>query len=253
MPSDLDRLAMASAAKADAATAARAIPLLDLTSLGDADDEAGARALACRGREAGVAALCLWPRFVGVAHESLAGSSVRVATVANFPAGGDDIGAAADEVRLAFEAGADEVDVVAPLQAILDGDVSLVGELVELCNQAKPHGGTLKIILETGVLQAPDVITAAARAAVMAGVDMLKTSTGKVPVGATLEAAATLLEVVAEAEGRVGLKLSGGVRAADQAAGYLALADARMGEHWVSPGTFRIGASSLLDDLQARL
>jgi deoxyribose-phosphate aldolase len=237
----------------DAATARRAVDCLDLTALGDADDEAGARALAERGREVGVAAVCLWPRFVAAAKPHLAGSDVRLATVANFPAGSDDVAGAADEVKRAFAAGADEVDVVAPIEAVLAGDVGLVEELVELCVAERPPGGALKLILETGRLQDPAVITAAARAAVMAGVDMLKTSTGKSEVGATPEAAATLLEVIQEAGGRVGLKVSGGVRTPEQAAGYLALCDERMGSGWAMPATFRIGASSLLDGLLARL
>ena len=87
----------------------------------------------------------------------------------------------------------------------------------------------------------------------MAGVDMLKTSTGKTEPGATPEAVGTLLQVIAEAGGRVGLKVSGGVRTPEQAAGYLALCDERMGAGWATPATFRIGASSLLDGLLARL
>jgi len=237
----------------DAATARRAVACLDLTALGDDADAAGARDLAARGRAAGVAAVCVWPRFVGEVKPLLAGSDVRLATVANFPSGSDDIAAAADEVQAAFTAGADEVDVVAPIEAVLAGDVGLVEELVELCVAERPPGGTLKLILETGRLEDPAVVTAAARAAVMAGVDMLKTSTGKAAVGATPEAAATLLAVIAEAGGRVGLKVAGGVRTPEQAAGYLALADERMGAGWAMPATFRIGASSLLDGLVAHL
>ena len=108
------------------------------------------------------------------------------------------------------------------------------------------------MILETGILREPDLITAAARAAVMAGVDFLKTSTGKSEVGATLEAAATLLAVCREADGRVGFKAAGGIRTAADAAAYLHLADAIMGPDWASPRTFRFGASSLLDDLLGR-
>jgi deoxyribose-phosphate aldolase len=237
----------------DAATARRAVACLDLTALGDDADAAGARDLAARGRAAGVAAVCVWPRFVGEVKPLLAGSDVRLATVANFPAGADDIAAAADEVQAAFTAGADEVDVVAPIEAILAGDVGLVEELVELCVAVRPVGGTLKLILETGRLEDPAVVTAAARAAVMAGVDLLKTSTGKTEPGATPEAAATLLAVVAEAGGRVGLKVAGGITTPAQAAGYLALADERMGAGWAMPATFRIGASSLLDGLVAHL
>jgi len=200
-----------------------------------------------------VAGVCLWPRVIAEAKPLLEGSDVRLATVANFPAGSDDIAGAAEEVKAAFTAGADEVDVVAPIEAILAGDVGLVEELVELCVAVRPVGGTLKVILETGRLQDPAVVTAAARAAVMAGADMLKTSTGKAAVGATPEAVATLLAVIQEAGGRVGLKVSGGVRTPEQAAGYLALCDERIGAGWATPATFRIGASSLLDGLLAHL
>jgi deoxyribose-phosphate aldolase len=177
---------------------------------------------------------------------------VRLATVANFPHGGDDVAGAADETAAAVAAGADEVDVVAPLEALLDGDVGLVGELVEACRAAAGPEVTLKLILETGRLEEPDLITAAARAAVMAGIDFLKTSTGKTPTGATLEAAAALLAVCAEAQGQVGFKAAGGIRTARDAAGYLHLADALLGRDWASVRTFRFGASSLLDDLLGR-
>jgi deoxyribose-phosphate aldolase len=124
--------------------------------------------------------------------------------------------------------------------------------LVEACRTAAGPDTTLKLILETGTLREPAIITAAARAAVMAGVDFLKTSTGKAEVGATLEAAAALLAVIHEAGGRVGFKAAGGIRTAADAAGYLQLADAILGPGWASPRTFRFGASSLLDDLIGR-
>lgn len=234
-------------------TARRALACLDLTALGDDEDAPGAIALAERARDAAVAAVCLWPRFIAEARAVLDGTGVRVATVANFPHGSDDLARAADETANAFAAGADEVDVVAPIEAVLAGDVGLVEELVELCVAERPTGGTLKLILETGRLEEPAIITAAARAGVMAGVDFLKTSTGKSAVGATPAAVATVLEVIDEAGGRVGLKVSGGVRTAEQAAGYLGLVEARLGSGWARPSTFRLGASSLLDALRARL
>ena len=134
----------------------------------------------------------------------------------------------------------------------MEGDVGLVTEMVDAV-KAVADGRMLKVILETGRLQDPARITAAARAAVMAGADMLKTSTGKTETGATLDAAAVLLAVIEEADGRVGLKLSGGIRTADQAAGYLHLIDQFMTPGWVWPRTVRFGASSLLDDLVAIL
>lgn len=244
-----DLLGQASAARGDAAAAARILPLVDLTSLNDGDDEAAIERLCGRARDAGVAAVCAFPRFVPLMKEELRGSGVAVATVANFPGGGDDLPAVAREVEGAVEAGAGEIDVVIPIAAAIEGDVGLVTELVRACRDATPEQ-TLKVILETGSLAEPPRITAAARAAIMAGPDFLKTSTGKIAAGATLEAAAVLLAVIDEAEGRVGLKLSGGIRTTQQAAQFLYLVDHFMGPGWTLPRTLRFGASSLLDDLE---
>jgi len=137
---------------------------------------------------------------------------------------------------------------VAPIEAILDGDIGLVTELVQACKKEAPEV-TLKVILETGRLEQPARIAAAARAAIMGGCDMLKTSTGRFPVGATLEAAAVLLAVIEEADGRVGIKFSGGIRTTQQAAQYLYLVDHFLGSGWTSPETLRFGATTLLDDL----
>jgi deoxyribose-phosphate aldolase len=228
---------------------ARAIALIDLTSLKGGESQAEIEHLCARAIRHRTAAVCIYAEALAVARPALGGSGVRLATVANFPYGGDDIASAADETAAAVATGADEVDLVAPIGALLDGDVGLVGELIEACRSAAGPDITLKVILETGTLREPDLITAAARGAVMAGVDFLKTSTGKMEVGATLEAAATLLAVCREADGKVGFKAAGGIRTAADAAGYLYLADAIMGPGWVTPDTFRFGASSLLDEL----
>ncbi|MGH6913423.1 MAG: deoxyribose-phosphate aldolase, partial [Geminicoccales bacterium] len=196
--------------------------------------------------------VCVWPRLVPLARARIGTAPLKLATVANFPDGSDDLSRAMRETEAAIAAGADEVDVVAPIGAILDGDVGLVTELVQACRQAASER-TLKVILETGRLLEPARITAAARAAIMAGPDFLKTSTGKLAPGATLEAAAVLLAVLEEADGRVGIKLSGGIRTAQQAAGYLHLVDHFMGSGWTSPSTVRFGATALLDDLLAVL
>lgn len=243
-----DLIERAAAAPGDAAAAARILPLLDLTSLGDDDTERDIQTLCDRALDAGVAAVCVWPRFVPLARARLAHSPIRVVTVANFPDGSDDIARAARETAEALAAGADEVDVVAPIQAILEGDIGLVTELVHACREKAPDA-TLKVILETGRLAEPAPIAAAARAAIMGGCDMLKTSTGKLAPGATLEAAAVLLAVIEEADGRVGIKFSGGIRTTQQAAQYLWLVDHFLGSGWTSPATVRFGASALLDDL----
>ena len=244
-----DLVEHATRAPGDAAAAARILPLVDLTALGDEDAEAQVDSVCTRAIDAGVAAVCVWPRFVRFAKARLAHSPVRLATVANFPDGSDDLARAAHETAAALAAGADEVDVVAPIQAVLDGDIGLVTELVQACRKEAAEV-TLKLILETGRLEEPARIAAAARAAIMGGCDMLKTSTGRFPVGATLEAAAVLLAVIEEADGRVGIKFSGGVRTTQQAAQYLYLVDHFLGSGWTAPATLRVGASApLLDDL----
>jgi deoxyribose-phosphate aldolase len=243
-----DLIERAARASGDATAAARILPLLDLTSLGDDETEATIEALCARAIDAGVAAVCVWPRFLPAAKAGLARKPIRLATVANFPDGSDDLERAAGQTAAAFAAGADEVDVVAPIGAILDGDIGSVTELVQACRKAAPDV-TLKVILETGRLVEPARIAAAARAAIMGGCDMLKTSTGKVIPGATLDAAAVLLAVLEEADGRVGIKFSGGIRATQQAAQYLYLVDHFLGSGWTSPRTLRFGASALLDDL----
>jgi deoxyribose-phosphate aldolase len=243
-----DLIEQAAAAPGDTTAAARILPLVDLTSLGDHDTEADIATLCERAVDAGVAAVCVWPHFLPLARTRLGHSPIRLATVANFPDGSDDLERAARETAAAVAAGADEVDVAAPIQAILDGDIGSVTELVQACRKAAPEA-TLKIILETGRLAAPAPIAAAARAAIMGGCDMLKTSTGKVAPGATLDAAAVLLAVVEEADGRVGIKFSGGIRTTGQAAQYLWLVDHFLGSGWTSPKTLRFGASALLDDL----
>jgi deoxyribose-phosphate aldolase len=244
-----DLLERAARAPGDAAAAARILPLVDLTLLTDDATAAEVGALCERALDAGVAAVCVWPKFLPFAKAKLAHRPVRLATVANFPDGSDDLARAARETADALVAGADEVDVLAPVQAIVDGDVGLVTELVQAC-RAKAPERMLKVILETGRLEEPARIAAAARAAIMGGCDMLKTSTGRFPLGATLEAAAVLLAVLEEADGRVGIKLSGGIRTTRQAAPYLYLVDHFLGSGWTAPETLRFGASvPLLDDL----
>ena len=237
-----------------AAVARRALGLVDLTSLNADDDETVVgdlcdRAATPAGR---VAAVCIMPAFTAVAAERLRGTTIRVATVANFPAGDPDPDGAAREVEAAVAAGADEVDVVAPWRAWLDGDPEVAVALVRACRQACGEAH-LKVILEAGQLPGPDAVRALAADALGAGAHFVKTSTGKVGVGATPAAARAMLEAIRDAGAGAGFKAAGGVRTTEQAAGYLALADEVLGEGWAMPETFRIGASGLVDDLLRHL
>ena len=234
--------------------ARRALPLIDLTSLGESDTAAtietlAAKAVTPHGR---VAAVCIYARFVPLAKARLLGSGVKIAAVANFPEGGDDVDHAMAETADAIALGADEVDVVLPYRAYLAGRRAEAVGIVAACRQAAADH-TLKVILETGALEDPALIAAASRDAIAAGADFIKTSTGKGPPGASLEAARAMLGAIKETGGRVGFKASGGIRTARQAAPYLALADEILGDRWATPARFRFGASGLLDDLLALL
>jgi deoxyribose-phosphate aldolase len=228
----------------------RALAVVDLTRLERPDDAAAIDALAAKAAtDAGrVAAICVYPEWI----ERVLGAGVPVAAVANFPAGEDDADLAAREAAGAVEAGASEVDVVVPWRAFAAGDVHAVDRVVAAARAAIGDGAGLKAILETGSLDGPDAMRAAGERALGAGADFLKTSTGKVGPGASLEAARVLLEVV-RAAGHGGVKASGGIRTAGQAAEYVGLADEVMGPGWAAPERFRLGASALVDDIVARL
>lgn len=237
----------------DAQAAARALDCLDLTSLNDGDSEAVITALCARAvTPAGpVAAVCVYARFVPLCRRLLDGSGVKVCTVVNFPHGREDAAAVAAETRAAAGDGAEEIDVVLPYQAWLAGRTGNARAVLDAAREAAGDR-TLKVILETGRLLTADAIGGAAAAAVAAGADFLKTSTGKTPVSATLESAHLLLDAAAAAGRPVGVKVAGGVRSTAQAAAYLRLADRVLGAP-VGPERFRFGASGLLDALLASL
>lgn len=234
--------------------AQRALQLMDLTTLNDNDTDASVIALCHQAKSpAGhTAAVCVYPRFVPVARKTLkeiGAVDIKIATVTNFPHGNDDIGIAVAETKAAAAYGADEVDVVFPYRALMAGNQEIGFELVKACKAACGDDVMLKVIIESGELKTPELIRAASEIAIAAGADFIKTSTGKVAVNATPEAAKIMLEVIKEKNPAVGFKAAGGVKNAQQAADYLALAESVLGENWVSAKTFRFGASSLLGSL----
>ncbi len=187
------------------------------------------------------------------AQANLKGSPVRIATVVNFPAGGEDVSRVTDDTQEALSDGANEIDLVLPYNALRRGDRAVAVEMVEAVRDLVDGDRLLKVILETGELQDPKLIDAASRIAIEAGADFIKTSTGKTPVSATPEAAEIMLDAI-KASGRpVGLKPSGGIRTLADAKIYLDLADRIMGPGWATPKTFRIGASSVYDALIAAI
>jgi len=230
----------------DMLVARRALALLDLTDLAEDSSAASVRALCQRavGGPVPVAAICIWPRFISAAREALGASSMRIATVVNFPAGGTDVAAVTGETQAALDAGADEIDLVLPWLAFLQGDRQSARGMVERVRQGC-GAKTLKVILETGEYPDLDRVREASDLAIACGADFIKTSTGKTAHSASLPAARTMLDVIAVAGRPVGLKPSGGIRTLADAAGYLALADEIMGPSWATPETFRFGASGL--------
>jgi len=234
--------------------ARQALQCLDLTSLNDADTSADIEALCRRAQSAfgPVAAVCVWPRFVAQARALLPGT-IKVAAVADFPDGELNLARALADIATIAQAGGDEVDVVLPYQALIAGEGNEVAEfLSEVRHASRPL--TLKVIIESGELKTPELIAEATRLALMAGADFVKTSTGRTPVSATLEAAAVMLhEIKASGLANAGFKASGGIRTVADAAAYLALATEKLGAEAVQPGRFRFGASGLLNDIEAQL
>ncbi len=235
--------------------ARRALACLDLTSLNDADDAAAISALCARaaGPAGAPAALCVWPRFVALARAQ-APAGVRVAAVANFPAGGLDAAAAVADAQAIIAAGGDEVDLVLPWRALQAGNAAGAAAVVHAV-RAACAGHTLKLIIESGDLADPGLVHQASLIGLDAGVDFLKTSTGKTATGATPEAARVMLQAIA-AHPRgagAGFKASGGIRRVADAAVYIALVREILGADAVGPQRLRFGASGLLADIEAVL
>ena len=233
----------------DQTLARRVLPLIDLTLLGDDDSVSDVEDLCDNAttRFGSVAAVCVWPEFINVASRRLNGTEISVAGVANFPEGKNDSSRALSDTAAIVESGGNEVDVVFPWRSLRDGQTGVGATLVQHVRDVLPDQTVLKVILETGELQDPNLIHQAAIESIAAGADFLKTSTGKTAHSATPEAVRQLFEIVAAEPRQVGVKVSGGVRTLEQAKTYLSIADEILGEPQISPEILRFGASSLLD------
>lgn len=238
-----------------------AIRCCDLTTLEGSDTPGKVRQLAGKAKRPDpsdrtvphVAALCIYPRLVAVAAEALRGSGVQVASVATaFPSGQSSLEVRLQEIEEAVADGATEIDIVISRGALLAGDDEVV--FAEVAASKTAAGSAhVKAILETGELGTYDRIRRASLIAMAAGADFIKTSTGKLPVSATLPAGLVMAEAIrdyVDLTGRkVGLKLAGGIRSAKDAIRYLVIVNETLGAEWLSPDFFRLGASSLLNDL----
>jgi deoxyribose-phosphate aldolase len=239
------------------ALARRALAAMDLTRLESGDPperivELCARAATPFGPPA---AVCVYPEHVATARAALDGlglQAVPVAAVANFPDGSSDAARTRDDIALALAAGASEIDVVMPWRTLLAGEEACVRSLLLAAREAS---GTarLKTIIESGELGDADSIRRASLIAIDCGADFIKTSTGKVPVNATLASALVMLTAIRDCGGRCGFKAAGGIRRVADAGVYFALADDVLGPDWATPARFRLGASGLLDDILAVL
>ncbi len=238
-----------------------AVRMMDLTTLEGADTPGKVAALATKGIRPdpadltvpSVAAICIYPNLVPTAVERTRGTSVKVASVATaFPSGQTPTQVKVAEVREVVEMGADEVDMVIDRGAFLSGRYAKVyDEIVqvkEACGEAH-----LKVIVETGELGSYDNVRRASLLAMAAGADFVKTSTGKLPSAATLPVTLVMLEAIRdvyeETGRRVGMKPAGGIRTAKQAVQYLVQLHETLGPEWLTPDLYRLGASSLLNDV----
>jgi deoxyribose-phosphate aldolase len=238
-----------------------AIRMIDLTTLEGADSAGKVAALASKAVRPypadpsipPVAALCVYPSLVPTAVARLRGTGVKVASVATaFPSGQSPLAVKLAEVREVVAMGADEVDMVIDRGAFLSGRYAKVYEEIvqvkEACGDAH-----LKVILETGELGTYDNVRRASLLAMAAGADFIKTSTGKVNPAATLPVILCMLEAIRDVydeTGRaVGMKPAGGIRQSKQAVQVLVIVNETLGPDWLAPDRFRIGASSLLNDV----
>jgi len=249
----------------------KAIASLDLTSLNDNDTDEVIKNLCNQARSSSVptASVCVYPQFVKLASTELKDTSISIATVINFPKGEDSPKQVYDDTVKAIEDGADEIDVVWDFKAFMKNDVEKANEIIKSCRKAidtenaKNNGNVLlKVILETGALCEMEDKLAMYNASVHAianGANFIKTSTGKIEKGASLEAAAFMLLAIAktynESKKVVGLKVSGGVRTCEQASQYMSLFNEILSKEIsnnpisIKKDTFRIGASGLFKNL----
>jgi len=238
-----------------------AISMVDLTTLEGADTPGKVRNLARKGMlpdpdrpdTPSVAAICVYPDMAAVARAEVAGSGVKVASVATaFPAGRSSLEVKLADTKVAVEAGADEIDMVIDRGAFLAGRY---GEVFDQIVAVKGACGSarLKVILETGELATYDNVRRASWLALLAGGDFIKTSTGKVSPAATLPVTHVMLQAVKDWYATTGerraVKPAGGIRTAKDAIRYLVAVREVAGPEWLDPYYFRFGASSVLNDL----
>ena len=235
-----------------------AMRMIDLTTLEGKDTPGKVRQLCAKAQNPGagappVAAVCVYANMVAVARQALKGSGLHIAAVStSFPSGMSNLKLRLEETRWAVSEGADEIDMVISRGKFLCGeDAAIFDEVVAVKEACGP--AHLKVILETGELQTLDAVRRASEIAMDAGADFIKTSTGKISPAATMDVTYVMLCAIRdfyERTGRmVGMKPAGGIRDTKTAISYLVMVKETLGPAWLSPDWFRIGASSLANDL----
>jgi len=231
--------------------------LIDLTTLEGSDTHKKAAELAKQACSyasinkeiPNVAAVCVYPTLVKTVKENLTDPNIGVASVAGaFPAGQSPIEIKVAEVKYAVEQGADDIDMVISRGSLLEGDFDKVQEEVkaikEVCGKAH-----LKVILETGELISCENIRKASELSILGGGDFIKTSTGKIPIAATLQAMLIMLDTIKEyyekTGKKIGIKPAGGISEPEVAMDYYLLVREILGDTWLNKELFRIGASRL--------
>ena len=226
------------------------VSLIDLTRLGDNDTSNDIINLANKAKNnlGQVAALCVYKEFIQIVKDKL-GQDFKVATVTNFPKGNSDLKIVLDETKQALENGADEIDLVIDFNDYIkngksDKSCELISESKKLCKDK-----TLKVIIESGELKSEELIRKVSSDAIENGADFIKTSTGKVSIGATLDACNIMIDEIVKSGKKVGFKASGGIRTYEEALKYTKMAQDKISKDFVNNESFRFGVSGLLDNL----
>ena len=201
-----------------------------------------------------VASICVYPSFVETVGLAVDGTPMRITSVAGgFPASQTFLEVKMLEVAMAVENGADEVDIVMNVGKVLTGNYDEAAAEVEVIKQEMGEDTVLKVILETGALKTSQLIHDASLISMLAGTDFIKTSTGKIDVAATPEAAVVMCRAIKlfydKTGVKVGFKAAGGVRTPEDAALYYTIVEEILGEEWLTTDLFRIGASSAANNL----
>ncbi|OGO31704.1 MAG: deoxyribose-phosphate aldolase [Chloroflexi bacterium RBG_16_54_18] len=252
----------------------RAVTCIDLTTLSGDDTPGRVRRLCAKAKQPvrpdmlaslgfsdqniTVGAVCVYPSRVRDAVEALKGTQVPVASVAaGFPAGQTPIAQRVAEIEQAIEAGAREIDIVISRSHVLTGDWQALYDEIKLFRETCGEAAHMKSILATGELATLRQVSQASFVAMMAGSDFIKTSTGKEEINATLEVSLVMTRAIRDYHERtgyqVGFKPAGGINKAKQTLTWQALMKEELGDDWLMPGLFRLGASSLLTDLERQL